>query len=54
MPFSVQGGVKFHITLNKELPKDVKSGMAHFDGVGDVSLDTLNRCTFTGTTPGKS
>ena len=49
----MQGGLQFHITLTEELPEDDTSGVAHFDGVGDVFLDKMNPYTFSGIIPGE-
>lgn len=43
----------FLITLTEELSEDDKSGIAHFDGIGDVFLERLNCYTLAGTIPGK-
>lgn len=51
--FCVQGGLQFLITLTEELPEDDKSGIARFDGIGDVHLDKLNPFTLAGIIPGK-
>ncbi|XP_078354175.1 uncharacterized protein LOC144638793 isoform X1 [Oculina patagonica] len=48
---SVKGGLQFHITLTEELPDDDKSGIARFDGIGDVYLEKLNPFTLAGTLP---
>ena len=45
--------MQFVITLTEELSEDENSGIAHFDGIGDVYLDRLNCYTLAGTIPGR-
>ncbi|XP_022800840.1 uncharacterized protein LOC111338605 isoform X2 [Stylophora pistillata] len=47
---SVKGGLKFQINLKENLPEHVKSGIAYFDGIGDVELDVTNPYSFSGIT----
>ena len=45
--------MQFYISLTEQLSEDVKSGIAHFDGIGDVQLERLNCYTLAGTIPGR-
>ena len=45
--------MQFHISLTEQLSEDDKSGIAHFDGIGDVSWERLNCYTLAGTIPGR-
>lgn len=40
--------------MTKALSEADKSGVAHFDGIGDAHLDKLNPFTFAGIIPGKT
>lgn len=48
-----KGGMLFYIILNQELPKEVTSYKAKFEGVGKVPLDVVNNFNLTGIVPGK-
>ena len=48
-----QGGFQFYISLTEELPDEVKSGVAHFQGVADVRVQKLNPFTLSGIVPRK-
>ena len=45
--------MRFFISLTEELSEADKSGIAHFDGIGDVCLERLNCHTLAGTIPGR-
>ena len=48
-----QGGFQFNISLTKELPDEVETGVAQFELVNDVEVSKLNPFTLTGTVPRK-
>ena len=48
-----QGGFQFYISLTEELPDEVKTGVAQFEGVANVMVYKLNPFTLTGTVPRK-
>ena len=50
---SAQGEIEFYILLTKELPDEVKDGVARFEGLDDVNVDKLNSFTLRGTVPRK-
>ena len=49
-----QGGIQFHIILEKALPDKDKTGVAYFFEIGEVLLERINSYTFSGLVPGKS
>ena len=51
--FRSQGGIQFHIMLKEALLESDTKGVAHFERVGDASLEKTNPHTFSGFIPGK-
>ena len=48
-----QGGIHFYIVLTEALLESDTTGVAHFDGLGDVPLKKTNPYNFSGIVPGE-
>lgn len=48
-----QGGIPFYLMLKEALLESDTTGVANFDGIGDVPLAKTNPHTFSGLVPGK-
>ena len=51
--YLAQGGIGFYIALTEALPEEVKEGVAHFQGVADVTVEKTNPFMLAGTIPRK-